>query len=157
MGRITRTEFGSRLVQARKMAKLTQEQLCALVGIAQSTLSEAETIAIGSKHTAMLAEALGVSPLWLAAGQGPQKHEKQTDIFRGDISDLFAEATEDEPSPLARELSLLFDGLTDRIDRAQAYSAATQIILGVMQARGESDATPSAAPVPLAAPKIPQR
>jgi transcriptional regulator with XRE-family HTH domain len=140
MARITRTEFGSRLVQARKSAKLTQEQLCTQIGIAQSTLSEAETVAIGSKHTAVLADALNVSPLWLATGQGPRTLNAPADMFAAPAQ---ADAPAQEPSALARELTLLFDTLTDRIERACAYSKATQAILSVMQAR---DAPPTDAP-----------
>ena len=140
MARITRTEFGSRLVQARKSAKLTQEQLCAQIGIAQSTLSEAETIAIGSKHTPLLADALGVSPIWLATGQGPRTATAPADLFSAPAQD---DTPTQEPSALARELTLLFDTLTDRIERACAYSKATQAILSVMQAR---DAKPTDAP-----------
>ena len=153
MARITRTEFGSRLVQARKSAKLTQEQLCAQIGIAQSTLSEAETIAIGSKHTALLADALSVSPLWLATGQGQRLTAAPADLFAAPAQ---AEAPDQAPSALARELSLLFDMLTDPIERACAYNQATQAILSVMQA---CDARPTDAPAQSAPtnPKTRQR
>ena len=153
MARITRTEFGSRLVQARKSAKLTQEQLCALIGIAQSTLSEAETIAIGSKHTPLLADALGVNPLWLATGQGPRVTVAPADLFAAPAQ---GDALHQEPSALARELALLFDTLTDRIERACAYSKATQAILSVMQARDAQPTDAPAQPEPLNPKKQPQ-
>jgi transcriptional regulator with XRE-family HTH domain len=66
-----RTPYAQRLVEARKRAGLSQPQLAKLVGMAQGTLGEAETSAIGSKFTAQLARALKVRAEWLASGDGP--------------------------------------------------------------------------------------
>lgn len=66
-----RSEFGSRLVQARQKAGLSQPQLAAKVGMSQGTLGEAETKAHASIYTAQLASACGVRPMWLATGEGP--------------------------------------------------------------------------------------
>jgi transcriptional regulator with XRE-family HTH domain len=65
-----RSEFGKRLVQAREDAGLSQEELCRLAGMAQSTLATAESSGSGSRNTAQLARACGVSAYWLATGEG---------------------------------------------------------------------------------------
>ena len=66
----TRTPFGRRLFEARKKAKLTQQQVREKIGISQGTLSELETDAHGSSYTPALAELYGVSALYLAEGKG---------------------------------------------------------------------------------------
>lgn len=66
-----RTAFGERLKKAREAKKLTQPQLAKLAGVAQGTVGEAETTAIGSKHTAAFAAVLGVRAEWLSTGTGP--------------------------------------------------------------------------------------
>lgn len=66
--------IGARVREARKDAKLTQEQLAKRVGIRQSTLSELENgESAGTGYVATMAAALGVSPLWLETGKGPKK------------------------------------------------------------------------------------
>ncbi len=65
-----RTEFGERVFKARKFAGLTQIDLAKLAGIAQSTLTEAETVANGSTRVMQIAKATGVNPEWLATGKG---------------------------------------------------------------------------------------
>ena len=65
-----RTNFGERLFKARKHAGLTQVELAKLAGIAQSTMTEAETTANGSTKVMQLAKATGVNPDWLATGKG---------------------------------------------------------------------------------------
>lgn len=66
---ITRTDFGKRLYESRKLAKLTQAALAKKVGISQGTLAELEKIGQGSAYTPQLAKACGVSPEWLASGE----------------------------------------------------------------------------------------
>lgn len=65
-----RSEFGARLYAARKHAGLTQVALAKAAGMSQSTLQEAETTGLKSTYTAQLAAACGVSPQWLATGDG---------------------------------------------------------------------------------------
>ncbi len=68
--------FGDRLRHARLEAGLSQRALANKVGLSQSTISDAENGEhAGSTSTAGLAEALGVSPLWLAEGRGPMRPE----------------------------------------------------------------------------------
>lgn len=65
------TDFGKRLKTARKHAGLIQAQLAKAVGIGQSTVAELEKEGFGSSHVATIAAACGVSPIWLATGEGP--------------------------------------------------------------------------------------
>lgn len=65
-----RSEFGARLLEARKHAGMTQAQLAKAVGMSQSALAEAERVAAGSSFTSQLADATGVRPSWLASGEG---------------------------------------------------------------------------------------
>lgn len=65
-----RTEYGLRLFTARKHAELTQTALAKAVGMSQSAYQEAETTGLKSTYTAQLAAACGVSPQWLATGEG---------------------------------------------------------------------------------------
>lgn len=74
------TEFGKRVRQARKHAKLSQEKLAGLVGIAQGTLSELEKHYASSSYTVQIAEACGVSSRWLATGEGDMLETKTNGI-----------------------------------------------------------------------------
>lgn len=65
-----RTEYGARLYTARKHAKLTQTTLAKAAGMSQSAYAEAESTGLSSTYTAQLAAACGVSPAWLATGEG---------------------------------------------------------------------------------------
>ena len=64
-----RSEFGARLLTARKNAGLSQTVLAKAVGISQSSLAEAERGASGSAYTAQLAAVLNVDAHWLATGE----------------------------------------------------------------------------------------
>lgn len=64
------TEFGRRLKLARAHARLSQIQLARTLGISQGTVSEAEIKGYGSSHVVRMAQACGVSPVWLASGEG---------------------------------------------------------------------------------------
>jgi transcriptional regulator with XRE-family HTH domain len=66
-----RTEFASRVIAARKHAKLTQHALGAATGIKQSTISEMEVSGQSSLMTPQIARACGVDAYWLATGDGP--------------------------------------------------------------------------------------
>lgn len=63
--------IGARIKAARSYAKLTQVQLSAKVGISQQALARLERDgATGTKALAMIAVECGVSPRWLATGDG---------------------------------------------------------------------------------------
>lgn len=65
-----RSEFGRRLVAARKHAGLTQKEVALKVGMSQGTLGEAEKEGQGSSYTSQIAALCGVSAEWLATGKG---------------------------------------------------------------------------------------
>lgn len=69
--------FGQRIKQARKHAKLTQEQLAKAIGMSQGSLSEAEKVGLSSTYTVQIAKACGVSANWLATGVGHMTLEAQ--------------------------------------------------------------------------------
>lgn len=64
------TEYGKRLRTVRLEAKLTQNELSAITGIPQSTISTAEREGNGSAETPVYAKACGVNALWLAKCEG---------------------------------------------------------------------------------------
>lgn len=66
----SRTPFGQRLFSAREAAGLTQEQVAKKVGMAQSTLAEAEISGKRSGYVPQLAELYRVNANWLATGKG---------------------------------------------------------------------------------------
>ncbi|CAG9260856.1 Transcriptional regulator, XRE family [Burkholderia diffusa] len=63
-----RTPFGERLLAARKQRHLTQKQVEAYVGIAQSTLAALEKDGTSSGFVVALALLYRVNPYWLALG-----------------------------------------------------------------------------------------
>lgn len=64
------SEFGARLLLARKHAGLTQTALAKAVSMSQGAYAEAEKVGQGSAYTAQIARACGVSAEWLATGMG---------------------------------------------------------------------------------------
>jgi transcriptional regulator with XRE-family HTH domain len=66
-----RTEFGGRLLLARKRVGMSQSDLGHQVGLTQTAIAEAESSGQGTTKTVQIAEALGVRAQWLADGTGP--------------------------------------------------------------------------------------
>lgn len=66
----SRTPFGQRLFDARQAAGLTQQQAAKKVGMAQSSLAEAEISGKRSGYVSQLAELYRVPANWLATGKG---------------------------------------------------------------------------------------
>ena len=71
-----RSEFGSRMLEAREAVGLTQQAVRDALGVAQSTLSHLETAAKGSARTIEFARLYEVRPEWLASGVGVMKAEE---------------------------------------------------------------------------------
>lgn len=146
----SRTDFGSRLVRARKSAGLTQAELAERTGLGQTTISDAERISTSSTYLVQIAQALGVSPAWLATGEGEGERLTDADgpLFQaaGEAKDAEKPEQPAEPAitPMALELATLFDLLSERRARAMAYSAATQAILSVLSST--DDAAPRNTP-----------
>lgn len=65
--------FGERLREARKDAKMSQATLALKVGLKQPTIAELEAEGKGSSKSALIAQVLGVSAVWLSDGVG-EKH-----------------------------------------------------------------------------------
>ena len=122
-------EYGKRLNLARQYAGLSQERLAAATGYAcsQANISKLETGgASGSEYTVHLALALGVSPLWLATGNGEMTPE-------GDP--LFS------LSPQEQTLVFSFRGLTEKQQESVLLTlsetkAENEIILNELRGRG---------------------
>jgi Helix-turn-helix. len=95
-----RTEFASRVIQARKHAKMTQHGLSAATGIKQSTIAEMEVSGQSSLMTPQIARACGVDAYWLATGEGP---------MLGRLAE--AKADSNSPETLAQALDVLVDAL----------------------------------------------
>ena len=138
------TEYGKRLRQSRREAKLTQKTLADKVGIAQGTISELEKIGHGSAYSYQIAVVCEVNPQWLATGEGDRKAKT---VDRKERSGL---------TPDAIEIAVFFDMLTDKVDRTRAYVAAMAAILKVQEEREAKNAAgPSAAPGSAENPKTP--
>lgn len=67
---LIRSEFGQRLLQARKHAGLRQKDVAEAVGMGQSNVALLEKTANGSSHTAAMSALCGVNAMWLETGQG---------------------------------------------------------------------------------------
>lgn len=82
-----RSEFGQRLLQARKHAQMTQVQAAKAVGMSQGTYAELEREGKGSSYTVSLAKQFGVNPEWLATGIGEMLWSNVSDInsYSGEV------------------------------------------------------------------------
>lgn len=82
--------MGARIKQKREALGLVQQQLADKVGLSRSRIAQLEGGSVQQvlfENFAALADALGVSPLWLMHGKGP---EKPLHALPGDILDLVA-------------------------------------------------------------------
>ena len=125
------TDFGKRLVQARKHAKLTQAQLAKAVGVSQATIAEAEKKGYGSSYTYQIATRCGVDPGWLATGDGLMEQSDQAPP----VVDFKASDAWPALSPQAHLLGECFDMLVDPTARHRAYNEATAAILAHLPSR----------------------
>lgn len=87
--------------------------------------------------TAAALQALtGYSAAWIATGALPKKLEPKHYTLEAQGGQFEVAKTQQEPAtPVAMEIALLFDEIPvqDRIRRTQAYNAATQAILGILE------------------------
>ena len=120
--------LASRAKARRKELSLTQAEVARVSGLKQSDVSKIENGSI-QKTTEMigLARALRCSPQWLANGQG-------------DMLALPSTPTEAGPTPSAMELAMLYDMIpvSQRIKRAQAFTAAAAAIVAVLEWRASA-------------------
>jgi len=78
-----RTEFGQRLLTARKHAGLTQIELGEKTGLGQSAIAYLESKGLASEKTWLIAQVCGVRAAWLANNDGPMTgHETEVDAAR---------------------------------------------------------------------------
>lgn len=81
-----RSEFGERLLHARKHAKKTQVQTANAVGMSQGSYAELEKIGQGSTFTVAIAKFFGVNPEWLESGKGGMlANVSTTRAFSGEV------------------------------------------------------------------------
>lgn len=128
-------------------AKKTRKHLADYLGISPQAIGMVLTSAGGKvrslsteNHT-KAAELLGVNPHWLATGEGDMNaRDYRITAEPGHYEISKSPARENEPSPSAMELALLYDEIpaTDRIRRARAYNAASAAILDVLQEKPSS-------------------
>ncbi len=116
-----RTAFGKRLFEAREQAGMTQREAAAKLGISQSTLSEAETLADGSTYVVHMARLFNCDPYWLAMDEGtPYPASKQYSVQAADL----ARAFDLMPDRTAPEQEL----------KRRLYLSIQQMLLGASQA-----------------------
>jgi len=78
-----RTEFGQRLLTARKHARLTQIELGEKTGLGQSAIAYLESKGLASEKTWLIAQVCGVRTAWLANNDGPMLgYETDVDAAR---------------------------------------------------------------------------
>lgn len=85
MGRVKeRTDFGQRVLAARKHANLSQTELAKKAGLSQSGIVHLETDAESSTKTPLIAQVCGVRTMWLATGEepmlGPEDHAQAASL-----------------------------------------------------------------------------
>jgi len=122
-----RTEFGQRLFDARKFAKLSQKQLSEAVGITQASISELEHTGQSSALTPAFADKCGVSVNWLAYGTGEMMTKEPA-------------KTEMTLSQNAMALALMYDNLAnDPALRIRRMRAAIDALLGLERPTGSQE------------------
>lgn len=131
-----RTEFGLRVLRARKWAGMTQAELAAEIGCRQTNIAEAERRSDGSTLTVAIARATGVDPDWLATGAGemcsnvteapPVPNVSLTDAPEpADVIRLLAQMLIPLNASKRRAIGSLLQSLSD--DPAQSDSVAPDI------------------------------
>jgi transcriptional regulator with XRE-family HTH domain len=133
MNKTKRTEFGVRVLRARKAAKLTQHQLAAAVGCTQGNIVEAEHRASGSALTVAIATVCRVDARWLADGVGemfvgpdsPPVPDAMSSVTPSDIVRALARLLEPLSPIKRRTIGLLLQNLAD--DPAAADGVAPDI------------------------------
>jgi SOS-response transcriptional repressor LexA len=159
-----RSDFGQRLWQARKHAKLTQTQLAKLANIkSQSTVAELERSGLGSAFTPALARVTGVSVDWLANGVGhmlpventsPISPRKRVPLISwvqagswSEVQDVFAAGEADEwesayssmPGESAFALLVKGDSMTSPYPGELTFPPGTIIIVDPGRGAGPND------------------
>lgn len=117
----SRTPFGLRMLEARRHAKMTQEQVCARMSMSQSGLAEAERKHHGSGRTVEFAALYGVSVRWLATGEGEM-------LAAEAMPTLAAKDDAAQAQNHALQLANLFDQVPEGRAKVKLYNALTTMI-----------------------------
>lgn len=124
------TKYRERLAKLMAEKGVSRSELASAIGISYQGVRKVFDAdgAFGSANNLRAAQFFGVSPLWLATGEGSREPESTAEVPR---------ARSEPVSPTAMELALLFDliPLEDRVSRAQAYNAASAAILRTLESR----------------------
>ncbi len=122
--------IGSRLREARREAKLSQEDLASKSGASQSSISDLERgKSAGTTSLAALASACGVRALWLETGKGP-KADTQVKSRVGPPASWFSDEAHDL---LELYFSLDDEERSDALRMMKSFAAK-----GRMAARGDT-------------------
>jgi len=121
------TEYGKRLRQARKLAKLTQAELSKKTGIAQSTISTAEREGAGSSDTAVYANACGVSALWLSTGDGEMQPSNAFHQPENQVQSVFAKERRAAFTVITVDVAV--QKLAQHLESLEGYDKPTAISL----------------------------
>lgn len=144
----TMDEYGERLQQAMDAAKppVTRTKLADGIGMTYQGVKKVLDLKgkLGTANHAKAAKLLKVSAEWLRTGKGSME-----------VSQITPPTTEHEKavanlSQMALDMAFMFDDLTDRNQRAQAYNVATTEILRLL---AETSAQPTGKPASTATPK----
>ena len=130
------------MIDAMKHAGITQKELKARTGLAQSTLGSAMNRGNGSTYTALLADACGVSATWLATGKGSM-------IDAAPAMEIYEPVGQSE---MARDIATTFDLIKSVRTKAIVYSDISEMLdrvihgssLPTTQARAPSEKTEKA-------------
>jgi len=78
--------YADRLNHAMNLIPISQVELARNVGIKQQSIQYlCSGKAAGSKHTAKIAQILGVRPQWLATGEGPMQEGEESNVSPGPL------------------------------------------------------------------------
>jgi SOS-response transcriptional repressor LexA len=158
------TDFGKRIKQARKLAKLTQEQLAKAVGISQGSLSEMENEGLSSTYTVQIAHVCGVNAKWLATGVGGVALEEQNvtpvnfrakvpviswiqagafqgveDVFQPGEADRYEDVRDTDVSGNAFALEVSGDSMVSSIPGDRSFPPGTIIVVDPNKGAGAGD------------------
>lgn len=123
----------ARLKIARDHKEWKQAQLAAAAGVSTGTVGNIEAgIRQSPGSLPLLAQALGVSHAWLAYGKGDM------------LAPTSGPANSEHLTPGALELGMLYDLIpaTQRIKRAQAFTAAAAAIVAVLEGHASAQPAP---------------
>ena len=124
--------LGERLAWARRRRKLTQQQLAAAAGTAQSTIGSAEKGHRGKpRELVSLARALRVYPYWLDTGRGPWDAAHAPETVFEQYTDMERELLENFRLLVGDDRLEMFQEMKQRADRARAYAREAFVSAGV--------------------------